>query len=67
VGTDRSAGSQRGPAIVACDDLGELRTATNVPPTALDGVDLETFVANRCRDAEDDAVTGAVICAEVSS
>jgi hypothetical protein len=53
-------------AIVACDDLGELRTATDDHPTALDGVDLETFVSNRCMYAEDGSATGAAICAEVS-
>jgi hypothetical protein len=54
-------------AIVACDDLDELRTATDDHPTVLDGFDLETLVSNRCRYAEVEAVTGAAICAEVSS
>ena len=54
-------------AIVACEDLNDLRNATDDHPTALDGVDLETFVANRCMYSEDDAVTAASICAEVGS
>jgi hypothetical protein len=55
------------PAIVACEDLDELRNATDDHPTALDGVDLETFVTNRCMYSEDDAVTAGAICAEVDS
>jgi hypothetical protein len=55
------------PAIVACEDLDELRNATDDHPTALDGVDLETFVTNRCMYSDDDAVTAGAIGAEADS
>jgi hypothetical protein len=55
------------PAIITCDGLEQLRAATDDHPGALDGVDLETFVANRCLYSEDEAVAGSSTCDEVDA
>ncbi len=52
-------------ALVACD-LEELRAAVAEFPDALDGTDLEIFVRDRCLASEDEAVTGSLICDQVT-
>jgi hypothetical protein len=65
--TEDRAAEDLDPAIATCDSLEALRAATADHPGALDGDDLETFVANRCSISEDEAVTGSDICAEVAA
>jgi hypothetical protein len=55
------------PAIAVCADFDELVAAFEDYPAALDGVDAQTFVANRCLYSEDASVTSSQICAEVSA
>lgn len=52
-------------AIVACGSIQELADELVDFPDVLDGIDAETYVANRCLYGSDD-VAGSAICAEVS-
>lgn len=62
VGDMEDTVSDLDPAIAACTDLEELSAAAADFPDALDGVDVEGFVSNRCLYSEDDEVLSSAIC-----